>query len=356
MTKTSTTRHLINKNSSVTGKVIMELNILYCSDNNYAPYCGISMLSLLEANRKAESITVYVVSDAISDENVSRLKKTVEAYGPDRHLELVDGRQIVERLKNSGMGSYRGGQTANLRLFFPEYIKSEVHRLLYLDCDTLICDDLCDLFATPMGDHPVAAVRDALTSDYKIQYGLRAEDIYFNSGVLLFDVDNWLASDCAGELQKIFAVPEYRGANNDQDYLNRLLLGRLTLLSPRYNFQTPHYIFRDKTYFSVCPRKNYYSEEELQSARKHPAILHTYRFLGQFPWTGNSLHPAAKQYRTWLARSEWSDCGIAPDVKNRLFKVERILYRTLPEAAFFRLFFKMQNKHFNSELQKRRNA
>lgn len=332
----------------------MELNILYCSNDHYAPYCGVSVLSLLEANRKAEKVTVYVVSDAISEENIARMEKTVNAFGEGRRLKLIDGSRIVERLNHSGMGGYRGGQTANLRLFFTEYIDKDVHRLLYLDCDTLVCDDLCDLFCTEMGDHPAAAVRDALTSGYKIRYGMRAEDVYFNSGVLLLDVDNWRAGNCTEELQKIFANPAYKGANNDQDYLNRLLLGRLTLLPPRYNFQTPHGIFRDKTYFSVCPRENYYSEEELQNARRHPAILHTYRFLGQFPWTKNSLHCAAPQYRALISRSEWADCGLAPGEKSCIFSAERFLYRVLPKTVFFRLFFRMQNKHFNAELKKRR--
>ncbi len=331
-----------------------KLNFLYCCNNAYAPCCGVSILSLLQANTSADEITVYVVYDSVSEENILRLQKTVADFGPTRRLELVDGKQIVERLKENGIGTYRGGQAANLRLFFTEYISSDVKRLLYLDCDTLICDDLSELFAAEMGTNPVAAVRDALTADYKIKYGFKAEDTYFNSGVLLFDVDNWKNGNCSAELLKLFDIPEYRGTNNDQDYLNRLLLNRLTLLSPRYNFQTTHCIFSDKTYFSVCPKESYYTEAELQAAREKPAIIHVYRFLGQFVWTENSAHPLTGEYIKYLKQSQWKNCGMTPNVKSALFSAERLLYKILPNPCFFHLFYKMQNRHFNSELQKRR--
>lgn len=331
-----------------------KLNFLYCCNDAYAPCCGVSILSLLKANTSADEITVYLVYDAVSEENILRLQQTVADFGPTRHLELVDGKQTVERLKKNGMGTYRGGQAANLRLFFTEYISPDVKRLLYLDCDTLICEDLSELFETEMGTDPVAAVRDALTADYKIRYGLLSEDTYFNSGVLLFDIDNWKAGNCSKELQALFEIPEYRGTNNDQDYLNRLLFNRLTLLSPRYNLQTTHCVFSDKAYFSVCPKENYYTSEELREARENPAIIHAYRFLGQFVWTENSAHPLADEYIKYLKQSQWKDCGMTPNVKSVLFFAERLLYKILPKACFFRLFYKMQNRHFNAELQKRR--
>ena len=55
----------------------MTWNVLYCSDNNYASYLGVSIQSLLENNKSAESIVFYVVSDNISDDNIERLKRQI---------------------------------------------------------------------------------------------------------------------------------------------------------------------------------------------------------------------------------------------------------------------------------------
>ena len=39
----------------------MSLNILYQSDDNYAPYMGVSICSLFENNKNEESIKIYII-------------------------------------------------------------------------------------------------------------------------------------------------------------------------------------------------------------------------------------------------------------------------------------------------------
>ena len=55
----------------------MKLTVLYGSDDNYAPYTGISMTSLFENNRDLEDITVacsnedeYDESPFVADDNI----------------------------------------------------------------------------------------------------------------------------------------------------------------------------------------------------------------------------------------------------------------------------------------------
>ena len=85
----------------------MTWNVLYCSDNNYAPYLGVSIQSLLENNKSAESIVFYVVSDNISDDNIERLKRQIAKHGDSRRLVLIDGRQWVERMTAMNILPYR---------------------------------------------------------------------------------------------------------------------------------------------------------------------------------------------------------------------------------------------------------
>ena len=333
----------------------MNLNFLYCSDNNYAPFLGISILSLLKHNTSAERVRIYVVADAISQENLDRLTRTVEAFGKGRELILVDGKEYVERLYEMGIYTYRGGQTTNLRLFFTQYIDEDVERLLYLDCDTLICDDLTDLFATDMGTSCIAGVKDSLSGEYKELLGFAADETYFNAGVALFDVKNWVAGNSGEKMAALMRDPMCKGANNDQDYLNFFAKGNLTVLSPRYNFQTTHQICSEKTYFSCYPRENYYTDEEIAFARSNPAILHTYRFLGQFPWHKRNVQPAKKLFWDYVKESEWSDLKPLKN-KGKLFAFERFVYRLCPKKWFWKFFSKMQRKMFCDLLKKRRAA
>lgn len=327
----------------------MELNILYCSDNNYAPFLGISMLSLLKANTAADRVRIYVVADAISEENLVRLQRTVDAFGVGRELVLIDAKEIVKKLSDLGVSTYRGGHAANCRLFYTDYLPAEATRVLYLDCDTLICDDLGDLFALDMGGAPAAWVKDSLTESYKRELGFAATEPYCNSGVILFDSVNWRTARCREKMIELMQDPTKRGACPDQDYLNFLLKDCAMILSPRYNFQTTHQICRDNVYFSVVKGEGYYTAEEIAAARKSPAILHTYRFLGQFPWHRKNFQPANALFWEHVATSEWSDMK---PLENRgvLFAIERMGYRIFPQAWFCKAFFWDQNRRFRKQL------
>lgn len=324
----------------------MTLNILYCSDNNYAPYLGISMVSVMEHNKDAEKIVFYVVSDRISEDNVARLKRQVEKYGESRQLVFIDGQAWVEQLVAMDILPYRGGQATNLRLFFMEYIAKDVDRLLYLDCDTIIQGDLTPMFETEMESTAAAVVLDSLSGvDYKKIIGFTEEDQYFNAGVILFNVKNWVAHECEKTLRANMKDPKQHLPNNDQDFLNILLKDDKTILSPKYNFQTTHQVYSNKTYFSTYKQPSYYTKEEIDEARNAPVILHAYRFLGQFPWHKSSLHPWTALWWEYVAKSEWSDLS-PKENQGTLFKIERIIFRLTPKAIFLPLLQKWQTHTF----------
>lgn len=57
------------------------VDIVYCCDNNYVPYVGISMVSFLENNfNNFNSINVPVVEDNISKKYKNKLKKIIQDF------------------------------------------------------------------------------------------------------------------------------------------------------------------------------------------------------------------------------------------------------------------------------------
>ena len=329
----------------------MTWNILYCSDNNYAPYLGVSIRSLLENNKDAENITFYVVSDNISDDNIARLKRQVAAYGEGRRLVIIDGRQWVEHFVSMNLLPYRGGMAANLRLFFVEYIEDDVERLLYLDCDTIICGSLGELFDMPMDKSPAAAIIDSLSgNEYKELIGFQQTDVYFNSGVILFDVNNWKSEKCQDRLSELMVKLKHNLPNSDQDFLNILLKDSKKIISPKYNFQTTHQTYSEKVYFSVYPDIAYYSNEEIDEARNAPVILHAYRFLGQFPWHKNAIHPWKKLFWENVECSEWNDLEPRKN-KGILFALERFAFKITPKKIFLSLLKKYQKYSFSKRIE-----
>lgn len=328
----------------------MTWNVLYCSDNNYAPYLGVSIQSLLENNKSAESIVFYVVSDNISDDNIERLKRQIAKHGDSRRLVLIDGRQWVERMTAMNILPYRGGHAANLRLFFIEYVEKNMERLLYLDCDTLVCGDLSELFEQPLNNSTAAVVLDSLSGkEYKTAIGFDSDDRYFNSGMVLFDVKKWIENDCQQKLIEYMNDPQYNFPNNDQDFLNLLLKDDKIVVSPKYNFQTTHAVYSNRTYFASYPSEVYYTNSEIDEARNAPVILHAYRFLGQFPWHKDANHPWRQIFWDYVAKSEWQDLEPREN-QGGIFAVERIAFKIIPKGCFLPIFKKIQVRSFKKRM------
>ena len=86
-------------------------------------------------------------------------------------------------------------RTAYARLTLGSVLPKQVARCIYLDCDLVVQRDIVDLWETDLQDFALGAVDNALWDDprsYQRRLGLKNPS-YFNSGVLLVDVDRWRA-------------------------------------------------------------------------------------------------------------------------------------------------------------------
>jgi len=340
------------------------LNVLYACDNNYAPYAGVSMFSLFENNRDIENITVYIMLENISDENLARLQRTADAFG--RKLVVIKDeaiRKIDDFLKSNGMKMYRGSYTTYYRMFFDLVIPEDVTRLLYIDSDSVIPGSLKPLLELEMGENALAMTLESLGTAHRLNPDGTYATSRCNAGVALFDVKNWKKVNGNQMILDYTKNVRARYPSPNQDLQNIIFAGLIKILPPEYNFQPHHRVYSDKTYFGTYPRKDYYTEAELDHARQHPVILHTYRYLGDFPWHLNNYHPDTPIFDSYLRRSEWRDYVKKPANRGLAFKIEKILYRLLPRWMFLKMFrayqkysFTKQDRLLLAEEMKERNA
>lgn len=316
-----------------------EYNVLYGCNDGYAPFAGISICSLMENNKDADTINVYVMSDAVSEENQDLLKRQVEKYGKNRHLSVVDSKEIIDGFRDLGVPDYRESYTTYLRIAFDKVIPPNVKRLLYLDSDTLVMGSLSEIFELDMGENYFAVVTEALQDSVRPLIDYKKDEIYFNAGVILFNVPLWKRECCA---ERIFKMMKNRDIKNpsggDQDYLNYISKGKKTIISPMYNLQPVHMAFTIRQYRRCFHSEAYYDDRTLEYGIGHPVILHTYRFLGMFPWNKNSMHPCAGQFKKYKDISEWKGLDDIGKNLSFIYKLERILYVILPKTCFLKLF------------------
>src|SRR5579885_288398 len=81
------------------------------------------------------------------------------------------------------------------RLWVADFFPGDVERVLYLDADIVVTGSIASLWNTDLGEALFGAV-DIPGSDRGVCHlGLRPEDGYFNSGVLLFNLKQWRETD-----------------------------------------------------------------------------------------------------------------------------------------------------------------
>ena len=160
---------------------------------------GISLLSFLMNNPGYEPDEVFFVDYGIHPRNKERLGEIAARYG--KHVTYLDGKPMTDRVKREfpHLGAWRGTMAPNAKAFMDKIVPSYVDRLLFLDADTLVTGSVADLQSLDMGGAALAAVPQAWTTA-QIRSGqlklYSGSDFYFNSGVLLYDLNVWRREDC----------------------------------------------------------------------------------------------------------------------------------------------------------------
>lgn len=322
----------------------MAVNILYQFNEAYVVFAGVSMTSLFENNTDIQELQIYVLGENISEESKRKLKRNAEKY--KRNIIFYETEQLVEHMKEIGIPSYRNSYATNMKMFVPQFFDKSVDRLLYIDSDTIIKASISDLYMMDMKDKPVAMGLDAMGGRHKLYIGLNRHDNYFNAGIILYDMQKWRKDRCTEKI--LYHVKNVRAhyMSPDQDLLNVVLKDNIETFDLRNNLQPFHMIYTVKQMQRYFPQTNYYRAEQVKCAMNNPVILHTFRFLGEFPWHRNSLHPATDEFDRYLEKSEWKGYQKKEsEQKGLVFKVERALYRYLPKTLFL-LIFKVNYEWF----------
>lgn len=281
--------------------------IVYACDDNYAALTAISAGSLLACNPGCE---IILLGYKLKDESVELIRSRVLAKGG--RLRVLDVTPAVRKLEASGVESYVSYAVYS-RIFIPDLMREETGRVLYLDCDTLVVDALDELFNTDLTEHPLALAPDVIHPAYKRVISLPQDKPYYNTGVLLFDLDQWRTKRCTERLLDELKHPHGRNPLGDQDIIVRTLNDDILPLHRRWNFLSQYLML---------------------GAKDSPAIYHFSGNTFGRPWFTSSKHPIRKRYQE-AARSVGLEATTEQTRRMSLsYKVQYWLYKALPRVLF----------------------
>ncbi len=278
-----------------------EIVVVCAADERYAAPLAAMVVSLLAHIAPTQAIALYVVDGGLSPWQRHRLLDSWKHELLGVHWVTVDEDRLV------GLPYWkRFGVTAYYRLFMPEFLPSEVTKAIWLDADLLVLHDPARLWWTNVAGAALAAVQDMVVptvasplgiSAYE-QLGLDPQCSYFNSGVLVVNLE-WWRENRVGE-QVLSYVDRYARSIifPDQEGLNVVAQNAWLPLDPRWNVIAS---VRGRRFY----RPRHLEPAAYASVAADPWVLH---FAGSWkPWTyHNSSSDLAYFYR-YLDETAWSN-------------------------------------------------
>lgn len=209
---------------------VIPMNVAYSFSPNWFKYILIELFALFSHHNKP--ITVYLLSDPLTKWQIKQLKILKAHFNHLHKIEVVAIPDNTFKELNSGQFT----KYALYRLLLPFIV--EVDKILYLDADTLVLQNLEELYNMELGNNYLAAAEDK-NIDYwspnlRKAIGFTQNDVYINSGVTLLNLKLLRETKKADELFDTIQTVRYPVCP-DQTLLNHLCKNQIALIDRYYN-------------------------------------------------------------------------------------------------------------------------
>ena len=290
----------------------MRINVAYCTDERYCKIFTVSMVSLFESNKNVNGITVYCLEKGLSEKAKEEITAVVSKY--NREIVYIPIQETCDSLRFWSSGR----DTMFARLLIPNLL--ECDKILYIDCDTIVISSLEELWNESVEGYASLVVQDTARLDAKEEAGLKQDDRYFNSGVMVLNCWYWRENNLIQCIKDYESDFDEEGIFPDQRALNGATLKCSKFISPKYNWSSEMERSSRKQIVEITGCDNFYWEEEMHESKKNPCIVH---FSGRSidrPWFTNCEHGFTDKYRSIMRMNEFTDFPLWKDKTLNIIK------------------------------------
>lgn len=316
-------------------------HIVYASDDKFAEILGVSLVSLYENSQDMDDITVYVLSADIRLENKDKLQSICQNYKRTK-IKFIPAKDISRKLDMEVIVD-RGSLSQYARLFVSSDLPDNLGRVLYLDCDTMFRQSVRELWNLDLHGKTIGALMDAFSKYYRANINLEENDIMFNSGVMLIDLDKWRRNKVEDKLLEFISSKNGWIQQGDQGALNAVLSKDTFCFEPRFNSVTIFYDFNYKEMMIYRRPPEFYTEEEVREAVEKPLLVHfTTSFKSLRPWVKGCRHRYMNEWIKYEKLSPWKDAELWEDNRPQWKQVVLRIYNNMPNCIAVRAAGLMQ--------------
>ncbi len=200
--------------------------IVVACDNHYMPLLAGLMKSIEVNHKTAEHIHFFILDDGITRRNKSKLTRSVSSEVFTIHWLAME--EVIPEGMNIPYDNSSYPLIIHMRMFIPYFIPEEYEKVIYMDVDMIVNDDISKLWSTDLKDFTIAAVVDVRIKEFGNSHavenyrelGFDAKTRYFNTGLLLINTRKWRENDftpkvfrCIDENRKFANYPDQYGLN-----------------------------------------------------------------------------------------------------------------------------------------------
>jgi lipopolysaccharide biosynthesis glycosyltransferase len=278
-------------------------------DAKYAPHAAAVVASVVQHAKNTE-FRFIVIHSGIA----KTIRSKVERVAPNAHF-------VWAEVSDNDLPPFADRGHFNRAILFriglEKLAPTDCKRVLYLDSDTIVLQDVQQLWNVDLGDSPIGAVVDcyADAEAFAKRWSLSGETPgYFNSGVLLIDLERVRMEGLFSAASDFVARNEADILFGDQDALNWVFWGRWRKLDVAWNVQR----FMTSREIAGDPLK----EGDLNGNRL--SLVH---FIGfEKPWMPGVWHPWAWLYWKNLARTPFAE-DVAREFGMNFYQLTRLRLR-----------------------------
>ena len=219
--------------------------IVLACNNGYTRITSVLTESILKNSSPSKKYDIYLLHVDITKENMKILKDQVSGY-PNCTITFINVKRRLAEYDNLFVDRHLSVET--YFRFFAMDIFPNMDKILYLDCDTVVCSDVAELFETDLEGRSIGAVPDAdIISLYPVEnptdpevhgnidnnIGLKSYTDYFQAGVLIFNLGKIRKNHTVKELFETAMSRKWKF--QDQDVLNSIFKGDVKYINIEWN-------------------------------------------------------------------------------------------------------------------------
>jgi len=269
------------------------MNILVTLNANYLKPLKVMLQSLFLNNPK-EEFTIYLMHSSLTKQEVDDVESFVIRQKHELKEISIDPTMFSEApvVKHYSVEMY-------YRLLAYKFLPKSIDRILYLDPDILVINELNDLYHEDLDGYLYAAAYHDFASVKeinKLRWKPYEIEAYYNSGVLLMNLEEQRKQMKEEDIYHFVEVNRKKLILPDQDIINGLYSKYIKNIDEvQYNFDARFYY-----YYKLISKNTL----DIDYVMNHTAIIH---FCGKKkPWHPNytgKFHSLYKHYERLTKRN-----------------------------------------------------